>query len=159
MPERIAVSVRQAAEADLPAVLALYAQPDFNGEALDLDAAKAMLARFGGYPDYRLYVAEVGGVIAGTFTLLIADNLARNGRHSAVIEAVVVATERQGEGLGRAMLSAALEIARRKGCYKAALSSNIKAKGAHAFYDSLGFERHGVSFRLDLQDTLPETLA
>jgi len=26
------------------------------------------------------------------------------------------------------------------------LSSNIAREGAHAFYDSLGFQRHGYSF-------------
>ena len=35
---------------------------------------------------------------------------------------------------------------RAAGCYKLTLSSNIARQGAHAFYDSLGFERHGYSF-------------
>jgi GNAT superfamily N-acetyltransferase len=155
MLDSVRVTVREAEEPDLPAVLALYAQPDFNGEVLDLDAARVVFARFQNYPDYKLYVAETAGAVAGTFTLLVIDNLARKGRRSSVIEAVVVAADRQGEGVGRAMLREALEIARQKGCYKAALSSNVKAKGAHAFYDSLGFERHGVSFRLDLLEIKP----
>jgi len=45
----------------------------------------------------------------------------------------------------------AIERAYEYGCYKAVLSSNLKRKKAHAFYDSLGFERHGYSFRVDLQ--------
>ena len=40
----------------------------------------------------------------------------------------------------------AREQCRAAGCYKMALSSNLKREGAHAFYDSLGFERHGYSF-------------
>jgi GNAT superfamily N-acetyltransferase len=152
MPEPVAVTVREAGEAELPAVLALYAQPDFNGTALDVEPAKEILARFSHYPDYRLYVAEAGDTVVGTFTLLVIDNLTRRGRRSAVIEAVVVAADRQGQGIGRAMLAEALAIARAKGAYKAALSSGFKDGGAHAFYDSLGFERHGVSFRLDLPE-------
>ena len=29
-----------------------------------------------------------------------------------------------------------------------ALSSNLKREAAHAFYESLGFEKHGYSFRV-----------
>ena len=38
---------------------------------------------------------------------------------------------------------------RAKGCYKLVLSSNAKRERAHAFYESLGFERHGYSFRIE----------
>ena len=147
--------VREATEADRPGILALYAQPDFNGEAVSVEEARTVFGRLASYPDYRLYVAESDGAVTGSFALLVMDNLARKGRRSAVIEAVVVATDRQGVGIGRAMLRHALELARSKGCYKAALSSNVKATGAHAFYDGLGFERHGVSFRLDLPESRP----
>ena len=34
------------------------------------------------------------------------------------------------------------------GCYKLALSSNERRRDAHAFYETLGFERHGVSFAI-----------
>jgi len=32
------------------------------------------------------------------------------------------------------------------------LSSNAKREDAHAFYESLGFVRHGFSFRFDLAE-------
>ena len=44
----------------------------------------------------------------------------------------------------------AIGLCREKGCYKLMLSSNLKRARAHAFYDSLGFERHGHSFRTEL---------
>ena len=47
------------------------------------------------------------------------------------------------------MIHYALEVVRQKGCYKAVLSSNLKRERAHAFYESLGFERHGYSFRVN----------
>ena len=46
------------------------------------------------------------------------------------------------------MMEFALDLCRAKGCYKLMLSSNAKRKRAHAFYESLGFERHGLSFRV-----------
>jgi GNAT superfamily N-acetyltransferase len=44
------------------------------------------------------------------------------------------------------MMEHARDACRRAGCYKLALSSNLKRADAHRFYDSLGFERHGFSF-------------
>lgn len=153
MSESPGLTVRSGDEADLPAVLALYGQPDFNGDnVLTLDEAEDQFERLGGYPDYALYVAELDGSIVGTFCLLAVDNLARRGTPFAVIENVVVASARQGEGIGRDMLRAAFRLAQEKGCYKAILASSIHNTGAHAFYDSLGFERHGVSFRLSLPE-------
>jgi GNAT superfamily N-acetyltransferase len=48
--------------------------------------------------------------------------------------------------VGRAMMAHAIEQCRKAGCYKLALSSNLKREDAHRFYESLGFERHGYSF-------------
>jgi GNAT superfamily N-acetyltransferase len=48
------------------------------------------------------------------------------------------------------MMAFARERCREKRCYKLVLSSNAKRESAHAFYESLGFARHGYSFRLDL---------
>src|SRR5262249_30683598 len=99
------IVVRPAAEADLPAVLALYAQPGMDdGEMLPLPDARRMLARFARYPDYTLYVAEVDGAIVGTFALLIMDNLGHLGAPSAIVEDVMVAPQMQGRGVGRVMM-------------------------------------------------------
>lgn len=54
--------------------------------------------------------------------------------------------EARGSGIGRAMIQFAMERARESGCYKLVLSSNLARTDAHAFYDALGFRRHGVSF-------------
>ena len=45
----------------------------------------------------------------------------------------------------------ALARARDKRCYKLVLSSNARRERAHAFYEALGFERHGYSFRIELE--------
>lgn len=142
-------SIREAADADLPSVLQLYAQPGVDdGEVLPIDEARAIFARMRSYPFYRLYVVEIGGVIAATYTLLVMENLAHSGTPSAVVEQVMVAPQAQGAGLGKLMMQHALAVAREQGCYKVALSSNVKREHAHAFYDKLGFERHGYSFRV-----------
>ena len=141
--------VREATEADLPAVLRLYAEPELDaGEAIDLERATAIFARLRAYPDYRLYVAELDGRVVGTFTLIVMENLSHGGARSGLVESVVVHAAQRSRGIGAAMMEHARAHCRAAGCYKMALSSNLKRERAHAFYDGLGFERHGYSFRV-----------
>jgi GNAT superfamily N-acetyltransferase len=152
VPDPAPVTVRKAGAADIAAVLALYAQPDLDdGKILTAEEGVALFARFSRYPDYTLYVAEQDRAIVGSFALLVMDNLGHLGSPSAIVEDVVVAPDRQSQGIGAAMMRFALERAREKRCYKLMLSSNAKRGRAHAFYESLGYERHGYSFRVDLE--------
>lgn len=146
------LTIREAGRADLPAVLDLYAQPAMDdGIVLSMAEADRLFARMQRYPDYRLYVAERHGAIVGTYALLVIDNLGHHGTPSGVIEDVAVDPEAQGGGLGRAMMAHAIDTGRRKGCYKLVLSSNLKRESAHLFYESLGFEKHGYSYRIGLE--------
>ena len=143
------LTIREATRADLPCALALYAQPELdNGHVLPLQDAESLFARFAQYPDYKLYVAEQDRQIVGTFALLIMDNLGHLGAPSAIVEDVVVDPALHGNGIGQAMMRFAMARAHEKNCYKLVLSSNAKRERAHAFYEQLGFERHGYSFRV-----------
>ncbi len=133
---------------DLPRILDLYARA-LDGKALAVDDAEKLFERICSYPDYQLYLCEHDGRLAGTFALLIMDNLGECGTPSGIVEDVVVEPGYRRRGVGRAMMEHALEICRQKGCYKMMLSSNLHRTGAHAFYESLGFEKHGYSFRID----------
>ncbi|WP_374520800.1 N-acetyltransferase family protein [Hydrogenophaga sp.] len=150
------VTIREARDADLPAVLALYAQPGMDdGDVLTPDEARAIWQQFARYPSYRLFVAEdTGGEIVATYALLVMHNLAHRGTPSAIAEDVVVSPTQQGRGIGRALMAHALAQAREAGCYKLALSSNAKRESAHAFYRSLGFQQHGLSFLIETSQEL-----
>jgi GNAT superfamily N-acetyltransferase len=153
MLDQAKLLIRPAAAADLEKVLALYAQPEFDaGDVLPLETAKRLWQRFADYPDYTLYVAERAGDIVGSFALLVMHNLGHLGAPSAIVEDVVVAPAFQRHGIGKAMMQFAIDRCREKGCYKLMLSSNAKREDAHAFYESLGFVRHGFSFRIDLAE-------
>lgn len=145
------IACREAERADLDAILRIYAQPAFDdGEVLSRTEAERGFERMARYPDYRLYVATEAGRVVGTFALLIMDNLGHRGAPSAVIEDLAVDPAAQGRGIGRRMMQHALERAAAKGCYKAVLSSDLARDRAHRFYESLGFERHGHSYRIRL---------
>jgi GNAT superfamily N-acetyltransferase len=149
--------IRPATKSDLAAVLGLYAQPDLDdGDVLPVETAARIFERFADYPDYTLYVAERDGEVVGTFALLIMHNLSHLGAPSGIAEDVVVDPAAHGQGIGQAMMRFARDRCREKGCYKLVLSSNGKRERAHAFYESLGFVRHGYSFRMELA---PEPVA
>ena len=146
----MSVYIRQAESADVAAVLALYAQIDFNnGDVLSEAAALKIFVEFSRYPSYRLFVAINGTQVVGSYALLVMHNMAHGGMSSAVVEDVVVASVFQGRGIGRQMMDHAKEQAKAAGCYKLALSSNRKRHAAHAFYESLGFDQHGLSFVIE----------
>ncbi len=148
----MSITMREAVAGDIPAVLELYAQPGMdNGRVLAQDEAQQLYAEFARYPNYHLYVACDGhdGSIVGSYALLVMHNLAHRGTPSAVAEDVVVAPDRHGQGIGRRMMAHAMAQARAAGCYKLALSSNRKRQAAHAFYESLGFAQHGLSFVIE----------
>ena len=145
------IAIREATSADLPSILTLYAQLDLKGEEhLSVKVARELFTRIQSYPNYHIYVAMSDGSIVGTFALLIMDNLAHEGTPSGIVEDVVVHGDWQGKGLGKQMMEHAMQKCREAGCYKLVLSSNVSREGAHKFYESLGFKKHGYSFMVEL---------
>lgn len=145
------IAIREAAAQDIPYVLGLYRQPDMdNDKVLSTEAAISIYNKMLSYPNYNLYVAACGNNIVGTFALAIMDNLAHMGKPSGLIEDVVVKMEWQRKGIGKQMMNYAINLCRKSGCYKAALSSNLKREKAHKFYENLGFTKHGYSFLIEL---------
>ena len=83
-------------------------------------------------------------------SLLVMQNIGHHGTPSAIVEDVVVSESHQSQTIGSNMMKFAMELAKQAGCYKLVLSSNQKRQRAHAFYESLGFQKHGYSFQVQL---------
>jgi GNAT superfamily N-acetyltransferase len=139
------VLLRTAAEADVPAVVELLAADQLgvtrDGVRADGDLA-AYVAAFRSIdadPAHLLVVAEKDGQIVGTFQLSFLPGLARRGALRGQIEAVRVAAQQRGAGLGAAMMAWAIAEARRRGCALVQLTSDKTRSEAHRFYASLGF--------------------
>jgi GNAT superfamily N-acetyltransferase len=150
---KLGFEIQAASEADLASILALYAEVEDDARVISIEEARLLFAQMRNYPDYRVYVAKSGKSIVGTFALLIMDNLAHMGAPSGVVEDVVVHRDWRGKGVGKQMMQFAMNRCRERGCYKLALSSNLKREAAHRFYDGLGFQRHGYSFIVELNQS------
>jgi ribosomal protein S18 acetylase RimI-like enzyme len=140
------VLIRQATRADVPAIVALLADDELgrrresSGQPLDeayWDAFEAIDAD----PNHQLVVLEEDrGGVAGCLQLSFLPHLTFRGGWRAQIEAVRIASDRRGAGLGRALFDWAITEARRRGCHLVQLTTNAERLDALAFYRSLGFE-------------------
>ncbi len=143
------INIRKATRQDIPIILTLYTELEAeDAPRLNLLDAEDIFSKINSYPNYALYIAERDEEIIGTFALLIMDNLAHLGAPAGIVENVVIHPQMQGQGLGKIMMEYAMEICEEAGCYKLVLSSHIKRERAHQFYESLGFEKYGYSFRV-----------
>ena len=85
----------------------------------------------------RLLVARAGGAIVGSLTLVLV-RIPTGLR--AIIEDVVVDEQIRGQGVGRALNEAALELARDAGAVTVNLTSRPSREAANRLYLRLGFE-------------------
>lgn len=143
--------IRDATARDVPDLLILYeaAGLDRPGDSDPAGAAShwSALRKAGAQV---LLALDPQGHAVGTLTLFVLPLLAHRGAPAALVEDVAVHPSVQGKGVGRLLVREAMDRAEAAGCYKLALSSNERREAAHAFYDSLGFQRHGFSFVVPL---------
>ena len=145
----MSLTIRPGASQDLPQVLDIYNHSGLEHDAvLTLVDVEQWFNQIQHYPSYTLWVASLSERIVGTFALLIMDYLVHRGSPSGIVEAVGVTPDLQGQGIGRQMMEVAIDQCKAAGCYKLTISTNLRRKTAHTFYESLGFEKHGYSYRV-----------
>lgn len=98
----------------------------------------------------ELLVAKCGDRLAGVLQLTYLPNLTFRGRWRAQIEGVRVAPDFRGQGVGRLLISGAVEKATIRGCHVVQLTTNRVREDAQSFYSSLGFEATHVGFKRSL---------
>jgi GNAT superfamily N-acetyltransferase len=81
-----------------------------------------------------VFVAEVGGVIAGFVTVYDEFNSVRFG-HRAWVEDLAVDPDHRSQGLGKALLDAAKAWGRERGATHLELDSAMTRPDAHRFYE------------------------
>ncbi|MCM0677468.1 GNAT family N-acetyltransferase [Micromonospora phytophila] len=144
---------REAVRADLPAVLALLAD-DVLGKARDLtevDAAyERAFADITADPRNHLVVADSGGELLGCMQLTYIPGLGRHGAERQLIESVRVRSDLRGQGIGRKMMTWAIDQAKQRGCALVQLTTDKTRLDAHRFYLGLGFVASHEGMKLPL---------
>ncbi|MET8307030.1 GNAT family N-acetyltransferase [Micromonospora sp. NPDC005173] len=144
---------REAVRADLPAVIALLAD-DVLGKARDLtevdEAYERAFADISADPRNQLIVAEQGGELVGCLQITYIPGLGRHGAERSLIESVRVRSDRRGQGLGRKLMTWAIDQARQRGCALVQLTTDKARQDAHRFYLGLGFVASHEGMKLAL---------
>jgi GNAT superfamily N-acetyltransferase len=127
----VTVKVRLATRADAPEIAELLAALGYPTASLEVEKRLSTL------DNSDAVLVTAGGMI-------VLHRIPRLAEGDAItrITALVVAPERRGEGIGRALLAAAEGVARRWGCNLIEVSSGRRPErdAAHGFYRSVGFE-------------------
>ncbi|KAB1920926.1 GNAT family N-acetyltransferase [Micromonospora noduli] len=147
------VIYREAARADLPAVIALLAD-DVLGKARDFtevdEAYGRAFAAIDADPRNQLIVAEQAGELVGCLQITYIPGLGRHGSERSLIESVRVRSDRRGQGLGRDLMTWAIDRARERGCALVQLTTDKTRGDAHRFYLGLGFVASHEGMKLAL---------
>jgi GNAT superfamily N-acetyltransferase len=148
------IELRAAAQADLPALVALLADDPLGSRreaGADLAPYRRAFELIVADPAHALVVAVDDGEVVGTLQLSVLPGLSRRGALRGQIEAVRVRADRRGQGLGAAMIGWGIEEAGRRSCALVQLTTDTSRTDAHRFYGRLGFVPSHVGFKLDLR--------
>lgn len=140
------IDIRLARRADLAEVLSLYRHLNPDDPAPELAKAEVAWLALIGSDLTKVIVADAAGVLVSSCTLVIIPNLTRGVRPYGLIENVVTHADHRRTGLGRAVLSAALDAAWKADCYKVMLATGSRREETLRFYEGAGFERGGKTF-------------
>ena len=90
-------------------------------------------------------VAEREGKVLGMVGLRIERSYVSDDSYVQIRD-FVVGSEHRGKGVGRTLLSAAEDWARRRGARDVMLTTHKRRTDAHRFYHSMGYEATGYRF-------------
>jgi GNAT superfamily N-acetyltransferase len=151
------LAVRRAQRGDLPRLLELLADDELgkNREAVGSDdpAYGRAFDVIDRDPNQQLLVAELDGRVVGMLQVTYIPGLSRRGAWRANIEGVRVDSQVRGRGIGGWLMVRALELARKRGCRLAQLTSDRRREEAHRFYMRLGFTESHLGYKLVLEST------
>lgn len=147
--------IRKATEADLLPVVGLLADDQLGSVRENANAPLALyyreaFAQMEHQEGNDLYVAEEKGAIVGCMQLTFIAGISRKGMVRCQIEGVRVSSKVRSGGIGKEMVQFAVDLAKSKGCGLVQLTTDMKRKDAHRFYENFGFVSSHVGMKLNL---------
>ena len=122
----------------LPLLLKLYEQLNPEDDKIDILLANKIFEEIE-KKNIKYFVAMDGEKIISSCYIAIIPNLSRNGKSIGFIENVITDEKYRRKGIGKNIMEMAIKYAKENNCYKIILQSNNKRKGAHKFYERIGF--------------------
>jgi GNAT superfamily N-acetyltransferase len=130
------VSVRRARPGDASHVFGLVEQLGYQPDPRGYDETFAQVVR---HPEAAVFIAAEGMRVIGYLAMSHRPQIRLGGR-AAYIDELVVSDKRRGEGVGSALLQAAIDYARGLGCKRVDLrTARARQSYARGFYVGHGF--------------------
>lgn len=147
------INVRRARPGDASHVYALVEQLGYHPDHRGFDETFAQVVR---HPEAAVYVAVEGLRVIGYCAMSQRPQIRLGGR-AASIDELVVEERRRGDGIGTALLDAAISYARGLGCKRVDLNTaRVRQSYQRGFYVAHGFtEVDSALLRFDLIKTRP----
>ncbi|MHC4947058.1 MAG: GNAT family N-acetyltransferase [Planctomycetota bacterium] len=137
-----AVTVRPATAGDAAALAGLLTELGYPQTA---DELAPRLRRLGEVPTLETVVAECGGAVVGAATLHRLPLLHDAGWLGRISSMIVTGSHR-GRGVGRALVDRLERRAAAAGCVRMEVTSRLRRREAHAFYEHLGYAHASKRF-------------
>ena len=150
--ERDTITIRRAAQRDIPSLLRLYGMfasaYDDDPDGILPGEADALFDRIDADGNQALLVAEQENRVIGTLVLVVVPNLAHRGQPWAIVENVAVDERARSRGVGTLMMEEAVRRARGARCYKLVLSAHHTRTESHRLYRYLGLQQTHLGFEM-----------
>jgi len=120
-----------------------------NTEGIDIKLIAENCQNLLSEANSHILVAEIGGVVVGFVNFTTRKTILHRGL-SGLIDEIIIAKNYRGKGLGKQLLSSAIEKSRQLGCCEVEVSTEKTNIKAIEFYRQCGFTERGVLFEIDL---------
>lgn len=138
----MALTIRPAIRADVPAIVAMLADDHLGAEREKLcdPLPDSYYAAFDALDaNNEVIVGCIGERVVATLQITFTPSLSHQGSWRATLESVRTASDLRGQGIGGEMIRWAIERARARGCRMVQLSTDKSRVDAKRFYERLGF--------------------
>ena len=133
-------NVRVAGQSDLSGLLDLFQVSEVSQFVQPMERAKQVWEQTLKSESIVIFIAEIDEIIASTCMLITAPNLLRQGRSHGFLENVMTHPSYRGRGLGKAVVSEAINHAWAVNCHHVLMQSGRPDPKVHRFYEQIGFK-------------------
>jgi GNAT superfamily N-acetyltransferase len=95
----------------------------------------------------RFEAKEKGQVVGRVFLYILHNDL--HEEPFGLLEDLFVVESSRKKGIGRKLVEEVIAEARAQACYKLLCTSRYGKDELHSWYESFGFTKHGIEFRLN----------
>lgn len=136
------ISIRQAISSDVEEIAGLLGQLGFPSTETEVEARLKLTESS---PSDVIIVATAGDRMVAFLSLHVIPYFT-TGDLVGRVSTLVVKEASRNQGIGRQMMAAAEDQARKMGCKAIEITSADYRKGAHVFYARIGYTRTAVKF-------------